>query len=152
MLIPVRHMLHLFCLWSYRLDVSWWLQISMHVDYGGSVPGRRLQYTTVSREGEYLLIWTETFYWTNTYVQCLVSSTVFFLGFLSLVAFYPFPVFWGTCVCAGVSAQRSGLSDDAAEIPQCRPTSKSHVPHHHGLLTGETTSELDIYLETGSFK
>lgn len=142
---PVQWMI--WSLWCFRLDVSWWLQVSVHVDHRGSVPGRGIQRTTVSREGQcqnvnqcerrpilviiIIIIFKINLYFLPWFYLCLC-----------LVAVCPFPVFWGACICTGVSAQWSGVSADAAEIPKRRPSSEPHVPHHHRLLTGETVSAL----------
>lgn len=137
--------------WCFRLDVSWWLQVSVHVDHRGSVPGWGIQCATVSREGQCqnvnqcerrpILVIIIIMSLKKSVLFTLILHLFSYLC-LCVVAICPVPVFWGACICAGVSAQWSGVSADAAEIPKRRPSPEPHVPHHHRLLTGETVSAL----------
>lgn len=128
--------------WTCRDDCRYqcmWTTVGLYQAEGYSVPqfhGKVSDRIVKQWERRHILMVIAV----EIYVYSTLILHLFSYFWLCLVAICSFPVFWGACICAGVSAQRSGMSADAAEIPQRRPPTEPHVPYHHRLLTGETVS------------
>jgi len=61
-----------------------------------------------------------------------------------IVAICALPVFRGSGLCPGLSAERPGLPYRAAALPERGAAPQPHVPHHQRLLSGEMERTKEI--------
>lgn len=126
----------------FRLDMPWWLPLSVHVDHSRPLPGWGVQGPTVPRQG--LLI--NKGYAVHFYVFCEISlisvksEIMDELFFSPTVAVCTLLVFWGAGIRVGLSAERPGLPSHATALSEHGATTEPHVPHHQRLLPGELIS------------
>lgn len=132
----------------FRLDMPWWLPLSVHVDHSRPLPGWGVQGPTVPRQGLLLptqgwsikdmlstFMYSVRFHW---FQSNLKLWTNYF--FSPTVAVCTLLVFWGAGIRVGLSAEWPGLPSHATALSEHGATTEPHVPHHQRLLPGELIS------------